>query len=275
MKKGWKIFWIVCGVLTICGIMLIAAGAAFGGLRVLKSDADEVRMRTFLEGFTDTHHTVADVDGDTVTEFSGIDELDIELTGLGVRVQPHDGDGIVVDTTDCRQDLQDKINVWQEDSELKVEMEDRGRLRTENSGIMYILVPRGTRFDKISAEAVAGLIEIEGIEASKMSVSADAGQIVMDSFYTEHLEADCGVGEIVLNGEVTEKAEIDCDLGDIQCTFPGAPEAYDYEVDCDLGDVIIDGESYSSFHHRIKAENGSGCKIKADCNLGSIEIAFE
>lgn len=298
-KTGWKVFWIICGCLAAVGIFLTAAGAILGGFGILHSDRDENILNRWLwrpvivdkttvsseredidapggaGTFTDSGYVPGEVNGDTIVAFDGISELDIELTGLGVCVQPYDGDSVIADTSGCRDDLQDKINVWQEGSELKIEMEDRGRLATENSGIMYISVPQGKYFRKISADAVAGLIEIKGVEAKEISASADAGQVIVSDFSAERLEAECNVGEIILDGEVTSKAEIDCDMGDIQCTLPGAQETYDYEIDCDLGDVIIDGESYSSIHHRIKADNGSGCKIEADCNMGTIEIMFK
>ena len=88
-------------------------------------------------------------------------------------------------------------------------------------------------------------------------------------------EAECGAGQIVLEGEVTDRADLQCDLGNIQCTLPGSSDAYNYEVNCDLGEVMINGESYSSFHNRIKADHGSGSEIKAECNLGSIELMFK
>ena len=41
MKKGWKVFWIVCAVLTATGLFMTAAGAALGGLSML-SNRDEL-----------------------------------------------------------------------------------------------------------------------------------------------------------------------------------------------------------------------------------------
>lgn len=295
-KKRWKVFWIVCGCLAAVGIFFTLAGAMLGGFGILRSRQDEGILLRWLNRlglvsesttyseledmgdvgfFTDSGYAPGEVNGDTVVDFYGISELDIELTGMGVRVLPYDGNAIIVDTSGCRSDLQDRIDVWQEGEELKVEMEDNGRIRTQNTGIMYISVPQSTYFQKISAEAQAGLIGIEGVNAREISASADAGQVSVTSFSAERLEAECGVGEVILEGQVTGEADLNCDMGEIQCTLPGSPDAYDYEVDCDLGEVIIDGESYTSFHNKIKTDNGSGCKIKADCDLGSIELMFQ
>ena len=40
MKKGWKVFWIVCAVMAAAGIVMTAAGIALGGAAMLSS-ADE------------------------------------------------------------------------------------------------------------------------------------------------------------------------------------------------------------------------------------------
>ena len=57
-----------------------------------------------------------------------------------------------------------------------------------------------------------------------------------------------------------------------RCTLPGTADAYDYELKCAAGGLLIDGESYSSIVDKKEIDNGSGCKIKAECDLGNIEI---
>ena len=211
-SKRWKAFWIVCGILAAVGIVLAVAGTILGGFGILRSREDENIIRRWLNRigitnevtvsseldniddlgdigfFTDSEYVPGEVNGDTVTDFYGINELDIELAGMGVYVLPYDGDSIIVDTLYCRDDLRKRIHVWQEDTELKVEMEDGGRLTTENSGVMYISVPRGTYFQKISADAQAGFIEMTEVEADQMLASAGAGQVVLTSFSVRSLD---------------------------------------------------------------------------------------
>ena len=305
MKKGWKIFWIICAVLAAVGIFLAVAGTALGGLVMLRDDRDEEIVRSWLDRIGLGHETtvtaeveeVPDVsdsmaddgyapgepDSKDVTVYEGIDELDLELTGMGVCVMPYDGsegaaygaEDIIVDISECREDLKDKISVSQDGTELKVEMEDQGYMGTEDSGIMYISVPRGKYFEKISADAKAGLIELLEIQAGELSVKTDAGEIITSAFSANTLEADCGVGQITLEGEVTDSAEISCNVGNVICTFPGTVDAYNYEVKCAVGELLIDGESYSGISNKMEIDNGSSCRIEAECDLGSVEILFE
>ena len=305
MKKGWKIFWIICAVLAAVGIFLSVAGTALGGLVMLRDDRDEEIVRSWLDRIGLGHETtvtaeveeVPDVsdsmaddgyvpgepDGKDVTVYEGIDELDLDLTGMGVCVMPYDGsegaaygaEDIIVDISECREDLKDKISVSQDGTELKVEMEDQGYMGTEDSGIMYISVPRGKYFEKISADAKAGLIELSEIQAGELSVKTDAGEIMASAFSVNILEADCGVGQITLEGEITDSAEISCNVGNVICTLPGTVDAYNYEVKCAVGELLIDGESYSGISNKMEIDNGSSCRIEAECDLGSVEILFE
>ena len=299
MKKGWKIFWIICAVLAAIGIFLAVAGTALGGLALLRDEQDEnivrdwmdrlgIRIRnevtvtTDVSELPDGEYTPGEINGRDITSYSGIDELDLELTGMSVCVLPYDeelgeiyaGD-IVVDTSQCRDDLKDMITVTQDGSELQVHMEDRGRLNTQDSGIMYISVPRWIYFQKITADAKAGLIELLEIEARELEVKTDAGQIIVSAFSAERLDAECGVGQIILEGEVTGSAELDCNIGEVLCTLPGTADAYDYELKCAVGELMIDGELYNGIVNKKEIDNGSGCRVKAECDMGRVEINFE
>ncbi|OUN33956.1 DUF4097 family beta strand repeat-containing protein [Lachnoclostridium sp. An76] len=299
MKKGWKIFWIICAVLAAIGIFLAVAGTALGGLALLRDEQDEhivrdwmdrlgIRIRnevtvtTDVSELPDGEYTPGEINGRDITSYSGIDELDLELTGMSVCVLPYDeelgevyaGD-IVVDTSQCRDDLKDMITVTQDGSELQVHMEDRGRLNTQDSGIMYISVPRWIYFQKITADAKAGLIELSEIEARELEVKTDAGQIIVSAFSAERLDAECGVGQIILEGEVTGSAELDCNIGEVLCTLPGTADAYDYELKCAVGELMIDGELYNGIVNKKEIDNGSDCRVKAECDMGRVEINFE
>ena len=201
MKKGWKIFWLICAVLAAIGIFLAVAGTALGGLAVLRDEQDENILRSWMDrlgirirnevtvttevsALPDGEYTPGEINGRDITAYSGIDELALELTGMSVCVLPYDeelgevyGGDIVVDTSQCRDDLKDKIAVTQDGSELQVHMEDRGRLNTQDTGIMYISVPQGICFEKITADAKAGLIKLSKIEARELEVKTDAGQM--------------------------------------------------------------------------------------------------
>ncbi|MCC2255132.1 DUF4097 domain-containing protein [Ruminococcus sp. CLA-AA-H200] len=300
MRKGWKIFWIVCAVLAAVGLFSAVAGTALGGLTILRTGNQAERLVSWLDrlgidGKTEFSgsvedpkdlpdiieeeinggaYSVGDADGVTVIDYEGVDRISLDADGIGISVKPYDGEYVRVDTSRLREDLQGEIQISQDGGELDVELK-RQNWGTEDSGMLYINVPQGSRFREISAEVGAGLLEMEGIETEEMSLDVGAGQISAGSFYAEKLEADCGAGQIVLDGETVSEAKLSCDLGEIRYTAAGQMETYDYEVSCSAGEIVIGSESYSGINNKIDIDNGSGSRIEADCKMGRIEISFQ
>ena len=73
MKKGWKIFWIICAVLAAVGIFLAVAGTALGGLVMLRDDRDEEIVRSWLSRFGIRQEVTVMSEIEEVTD--GIQEL--------------------------------------------------------------------------------------------------------------------------------------------------------------------------------------------------------
>ena len=59
------------------------------------------------------------------------------------------------------------------------------------------------------------------------------------------------------------------------CTLPGTADAYDYELKCAVGELMIDGELYNGIVNKKEIDNGSDCRVKAECDMGRVEINFE
>ena len=300
MRKGWKIFWIVCAVLAAVGILLFAAGAALGGLSMLRHSEEGQFVSSWLDrmGITvrrnisvtqeledlenideintnDGAYTTPEPDGAEVTAYSGITELNLEVSMMAVTVLPWDGDEIVVDISEVRSDLTDRIHITQDGEELDIEMDDPGKWNTNNVGRMHVSVPRGMTLDKVSADAGVGSIDMEGVAARALSVNAGTGSADISSFSVERLEASSGIGQIILNGEVTARADINCSMGEVILTLPGTREAYNFEVSSSMGSVTLDGEDFSGIGSTVREDNGSGCWINTSCSMGSVEIEFE
>ncbi len=282
MRKGWKIFWIICAVIAAVGILFFVAGTALGGFAILRNNGDEEILRSWLDRLgigvnrsISVTQEVEDVDGIEITSYTGITEMNLELTGMAVTVLPWDGEEITVDISNVRSDLKDRIRVTQDGEELDLEMQEQGRWNTNNVGTIYISVPRGMTFDSVSADAGAGVIEMEGIAAKELSVNAGVGTVEMRSFSVESLDAECGIGQIVLDGKVTSEADISCRMGEVVLTLPGARDAYNYEVSSSMGSVTLDSKDYSGIGSTVREDNGSGCWINTECSMGSVTIQFK
>lgn len=293
MSRKWKVLWIIVAVLAAAGIFLTAAAIALGGLTELRSREDERIVSYWLNRFglgrsgsTEAEsgdvlyeegagHEPGEPNGTTVTAYEDISDMEFDMAAAGLTVQRYDGEKIIVDTSGLREDLQDSVMVSGDGGELKIEMEGDWQWDTNDTGMICVSIPEDASFDKVSAHVGAGLIEMDGLDASEISLDVGAGQGIITSFYADVLEADCGAGQIILEGEVYREADISCAIGEVLYTAPGEPETYDYEVSCGIGEVVIGPEAYSGLSDKVSVDNSSGVEISADCGLGRIEIMFE
>ncbi|MDM8124315.1 DUF4097 family beta strand repeat-containing protein [Mediterraneibacter glycyrrhizinilyticus] len=280
MKKGWKVFWIVCAVMAAAGIVMTAAGIALGGAAMLSSADESGPVHEWLQrtGRIVTENTApGEPDGDMITVYEGIDEISMDLSGLGVIAEPTDGDDVIIDTSQLRADIREALVITQDGGKLEMETDShRGFGRNASDpGMLYISLPQGAYYNSFSADVGAGFLEMRGISAGEISLDVGAGQIIAEGFYADVLEADCGAGQITLQGEVVENADLNCDIGEVLFTLPGEMEVYNYELSCSAGELIVGDEAYSGLRNKMKIDNGSSCLIEAECRIGRMEIMFE
>lgn len=278
MKKGWKVFWIVCAVMAAAGIAMTVTGIALGGLAML-SNADEAGpVHDWLQRSgrrVETENTVPD--GEMITAYEGIDEISLDLSNLGIVVTPSDSEAVIVDTSQLRSDIREDVVISQNGGELEMETDGHSGFHwnADDPGMLYISIPRGAYYNSFSADVGAGLLEMEGVSAGEISLEVGAGQIIAEGFCTDVLEADCGAGQISLQGEVLRNADLNCDVGEVLFTLPGGMEVYNYELSCSAGELIVGDEAYSGIRNDMKIDNGSSCLIEAECRIGRMEIMFE
>ena len=278
MKKGWKVFWIVCAVMAAAGIAMTVTGIALGGLAML-SNADEAGpVHDWLQRTgrrVETENTVPD--GEMITAYEGIDEISLDLSNLGIVVTPSDSEAVIVDTSQLRSDIREDVVISQNGGELEMETDGHSGFHwnADDPGMLYISIPRGAYYNSFSADVGAGLLEMEGVSAGEISLEVGAGQIIAEGFCTDVLEADCGAGQISLQGEVLRNADLNCDVGEVLFTLPGGMEVYNYELSCSAGELIVGDEAYSGILNDMKIDNGSSCLIEAECRIGRMEIMFE
>lgn len=279
MKKRWKVFWIVCIALAAAGLVMIAAGAALGGLARLRSMDELENLPDIIidDNSYGSGYAPGEPDGNMITAYEGVNDISLDLSNLGVVIAPADSDSVVVDTSQLRSDIRDNLVISMDGGELEMENDDHpGFYRnSKDMGVLYIGIPKGANYNSFSADTGAGLLEMEGISAEEISLEVGAGQIVAKDFYTDVLEADCGAGQISLQGQVQRNADLNCDIGEVLFTLPGGMDVYNYELSCSAGELVVGDETYGGIHNQMSIDNGSSCLIEAECRIGRMEIMFE
>lgn len=284
MKKHWKIFWIICAVLSGIAIILLAAGVILGGVGMLKNTEDrqwiafwEKRLgkESGISAEIMTDSDVSSVDDRLVSGFDEKNKIYVDMKGMTVKIQTCESDQIIVDRTECREDLQEEIIVEENEDELKICFENDKIFHTNDVGILKISVPEDYKLHEIKAVAGAGSAELSDINAEEVNLDVGAGQIIADDISTDKLKAECDAGEIQIDGTIEKEAEIKCSVGRIILNVSGEEQSYDYELMCDAGELILGNKQYNGLNNKVKIDNKAARKIEADCSMGRIEVNFQ
>ena len=167
MKKGWKIFWIICASLTGIGAALCIGGAVMG--------ADFYEVEAALNtrsgwGWIDENEDYDDDDYDDYAEteycdgtrqhapqqaeesmtFSGIKELDVDVNYLKVWIRESEESEVRTELSNIPGDMTDNLLLYQEGAELNVEIRGQNewtkRMKNfEEDATLTIWIPKDTK----------------------------------------------------------------------------------------------------------------------------------
>ena len=286
MKKGWKVFWIICAVLAGLGVLLCLVGAVTGatltGVRSVLSSAGmdddlyEWDEKNFGAKENAEEGTGASQSTD-VNEFTDVRELDIEVTYLKVEIEEYEGRAIRVDTSEIDENLRNSLNV-QSGEELKIEIKNKNRwqsLYKNNTGTLTIQIPADYSFREVSIDIGAGELWIENITASELSINVGAGRAVAERFTADKIEVDCGAGEAEITGAAGREIKIECGVGSTTYHALGSQKDYNYVLECGIGEITVGEDSFSGMARETRIDNNGSITMEIDCGIGEVNVTFE
>lgn len=311
MKKSWKAFWIVCISLAVLGIALCIAGLVLGatvsGIReafgihdrwenYFLDDYDDLEYGGSVSKGTEYTEGVEGLDGGrehaasvghhtengaSVSRFSGIRELDIDVTCLEVQIVKGEESDIIVDTSDITDKMLKDLVIPKKDGELKIELKERkvwenwSKNQYKSQGVLLIQIPEGMQFDEVSLLVGAGILYADDIQAKELDIEVGAGQVSLDSFTADELSLECGAGEASVRGEAVHEANIECGVGSVMYTAVGYQQDYNYELSCGIGELMVGNDSFSGLGKEHSIDNGGSKSMDIECGIGSVTVAFE
>lgn len=131
--------------------------------------------------------------------------------------------------------------------------------------------------EQILADIGAGNMEIETMKAGKnIEVSVGAGNFEVDEMKAEELKIKCDAGrtyaeEVAVNKNVT----LTCDAGYVYIEMKERQKSYNYDLECAMGSISIGNKTQGGVVFSDKINNQADRTVKAECNIGAIEIEFD
>lgn len=299
MKKRWRNFWIVCGVTAGIGAACCVAALAMGvsaaslryrfpnGIGVWNDDGHGIRLfwddwmeelDEIGDGDEEDHHwqgsrDVLAADGEEIYE--GVQDLEIDIYGAEVHIQPSKENHVRVETHDVPQEL--GLFCSQEESELTISSQKKSaKLKNlEHLGEITVYVPYDRLLNEISVSIGVGALYIEDIHSNSLSVDIGAGEADVNGFEVNEVEMECGTGTLTAAGTARQEVSLSCGTGEINYTTLDQKESYDYEIECGAGTVLLGEEHYSGVGLEQEILNHTGREFGIECGMGTVTVQFE
>lgn len=276
MKKGWRNFWIVCGIVAGTGVICLAAGKTLGATwSVVGSHFPE------WIGFGKNHSAeVYDYgeeaqEADTEQVYENVRSLKVDTEGLYVQILKTDNPEITVKTEDIYSAL--GFVVTEQNGELELETTARRfpwKLNGSRCGNVWIYLPEEYTLEEAELQTGMGELYVETICADQLKLEVGAGSATVDWFDTDVLDAEVGVGQLEISGNTKQKGELECGVGSLAYTASGDRRDFNYELECGVGELLIGEEEYSGLSVEKKINNGAQKELKISCDVGSTVLSF-
>lgn len=280
MKKGWKIFWIVCGVTAAVGLICCAASLAMGvttdmiearfpnGIGWVQDDDNDDMDDTASEETADTSAS------DSMERYSNIREIEGEVFAGNIVVKAVDGSEITVET----EGVSERLGFSSYEKEGTLYLKTKENLKEwsgMNVGTITVSIPKDMIFEEVSLDIGAGKLEVESVCADSFSVEAGAGEVDILYFDARDAEINCGAGSVTACGRATEEMDVDCGIGQVSLTLDGCEEDYNYDISCGVGEIVCGDKSYSGIGHDDYVNHGAKKEMDIECGVGQIHIIFQ
>lgn len=271
MRRGWKIFWIVCGVMIAIGLACCAAAWALG----VTTDMLQARFPNGIGWVSsDTVDGGKYLAEDIHESYANVREIDAEIFAGEVNFYSSDEEEIVVETKGISEKLGFKC--YMDGDELKLTTKKKlFDIKNVGRGNINVYIPRKMQFEEVSLDLAAGTLYVEELCARNLNVNVDAGEAIIDSFEASAADFECGAGTITANGSVEHEIDITCGVGEIIYTAAGYKDDYNYDIECGVGEVICGNSSYSGVGADKSIDNRAQKEINIECGVGSVTINFD
>lgn len=311
MRKGWKIFWIVCGIVFCLGITLSIAGRMMGvtfydavlelhgenrwfsGLLFFGNDDGDDGIEITSRILNDRGYGYGERAGEPGLEkcYSGVRKVDVDAAGIQLQVIDSPDKDVHIEAVNIDKKL--KFKCIQDRDELKISTTKNFHAINQIGGYatVWLLIPEG-QLEELELNNDAGEVYIADAKAMEFALNVGAGQAVIDSFTAQKADLECGAGQITASGTILGEGDISCGVGEIVLTLHGRRSSYACDVDCGIGEVTVGGESYAGIgisksnddydydddydddyrHHEDKHHGGK--ELSIECGIGSVNIDF-
>lgn len=265
MKKGWKLFWLTCGITLVVGIALLGIGLGMGATMEIVKERAPIK-ETYSPNIQES--------------YQGIRELDLDIATGEIKIlkAPKEQQEITVETQKISKSL--KFKCYEEEGVLNITTNKKvwnwiyARNHAQDAKI-YIYIPEGYKLEEVEMNLSAGSIYIEDIHTEDLDIDVDAGEVQVESFLTNDLTMNCDMGLIEALGKTLGDADLESGVGEINFTAIGNETDYNYDLNCDIGSIVCGEREFTEIGSEYQIENQSDKTMSIECGIGKVNVQFQ
>lgn len=258
MKKGWKIFGIICAVMAGLGFVLCIAGFAIGvsaqEVRDVLENGIGITPYSMYKNHKVTTVEKIEMDGAFEERFDSrfIRDIEMEVGNVQVEVIATEGKEIIVEHN---VDEHLKFKCYADGTTLNIETGANGK-HGNHEGVIRVHVPKSLLLNEVDLSIGAGTLAIEDLSTRELNLSCGAASAHMMNISADNVDIECGAGQIeyVVNGQETD---------------------YNYDIAIGAGEVSIGENVLSGLAVDKKIHNKAHKKMSIECGAGQVAVSFE
>lgn len=141
-----------------------------------------------------------------------------------------------------------------------------------HAGKIYVTLPNSVH--DISIKQSIGEIEIENMQLSTLSIDSKLGDVDLDNVTFDNGDISLNMGEFDFYGDFTNHLSIINQTGDADLHLMRYETQYNYDLTINVGDLHFDEHDHGSMNSSYIKDNQQSATLKAQLNMGSLEIEF-
>lgn len=270
MKKGWKIFGIICASLAGLGIVLCVVGFTIGATdkdvrSALRKGARFVRDKDFYDEIDQT-----DLQVTSSMDLPSTKEINVEVDKMLVEVVPTEDKKIRMENLTT-----EEVQLIASEDEESVEIKTTGKInKATDGGKLILYIPKNLQLPEISIHVGEGKINLNGVQAKELDLELERGEINAFDFEVEELSVSCGLSVANVRGIVQKNVDLDCGAGVINFETKGTQTDYNYEIEAGIGEIRLGGQKFSGIAVEKTINNHAEKEMGVDCGAGKVNVKF-
>lgn len=170
---------------------------------------------------------------------------------------------------------QNDVSIKEENGEYHctIKQNDINITGNNDAGKVYVKIPESV--EEIIVNQSLGEVNVENLTLAHLKIDSKLGDIHLDQVFVDKAELLLDLGALDFSGDFKKQLTISNKMGNVNLDLSRSESDYNYDIKVKMGETIINGYDHGSINAHYEHHNNQSSSLKADLDMGSIDIEFE